>query len=92
MTNEVILRNYTDDELLRYADRSNPEVAEIANRLGTALDRVESAEAAIQTVNLQLETFSDIVADVFDKLNGAISEAEEKLEAAIENINGIEVD
>jgi len=44
---EITIRNLNNGELLRYADRSNPEVKELAERLETALMHVES---------LQLET------------------------------------
>lgn len=44
------LRNLTNEELLRYVDRSNPEVKELAQRLKTVLDAREAMYTKLNEV------------------------------------------
>lgn len=57
MNEDVILRNLSDAELLRYVDRANLQVKELAARFDVALCEIAALEEQIADLTLTPEDF-----------------------------------
>lgn len=68
MVRAISPQSLTDQEILRYADRSNTEVAELCRRLEAYQDLAVAMEERYKAVILRINEYSQSIADTSERL------------------------